>query len=98
MQLENAKNISEIVENAKQQGRKMFVAEFGETVAIASTENPKVIADQIGETIAAAVGMFHLMSIEEGLNLSKEEVFEGVMYACFSRASSVLQLKKAKSA
>jgi len=90
--------IEEITSKAKQQGRRLLVAEFDKGVALSSTENPKMVADQIGEAIAAAVVMLHSISDKEGLNLTIEEVFEGVTYACFARANKLLSLKKAKSA
>ena len=91
-------SIEKIAEKAKQQGRRLFVVELGEKVTIASTENHKAVADQIGEAIAAAVVMFQSISEKEGLNLTKEEVFDGVVYACFARASKILTIDKTKSA
>jgi hypothetical protein len=86
----NDHDVHELIEMAQKQGRRMLIVEYGKNAGILTTENPKMIADQIGEAIAMAVKIFHGASQKDGPQLTEKDVFDAVIYAAFSRANKLL--------
>ena len=89
-------DVFELIEAAQNQGRRMMIVEYGKNAGILTTENPKMMADQIGEAVAMAVKIFHGVSQKDGLQLTKKDVFDAVIYSVFSRANKILELENIK--
>ena len=51
----------------------------------------EMIADKIGESIFIAARFFYEKSKKQGLDLTEAEIFDAVVYACFSKANRMLK-------
>lgn len=58
---------------------------------IFAKEVSETIVDEIGESIFIAANFFHEKSKKQELNLTKAEVFDAIIYACFSKANKLFK-------
>jgi len=58
----------------------------------------EMIADKIGESIFIAARFFYEKSKKQGLDLTEAEIFDAVVYACFSKANRMLKTVRGEEA